>query len=48
VFRAAARALNAGGLRPNTEYEFLSPRAREAAGKYGVTSVSVLAVKCAG
>jgi arsenite methyltransferase len=32
-------------VRPNT-YEFLSPRAREAAAKYGVTSVSVVAEKC--
>jgi SAM-dependent methyltransferase len=45
-------AIEAAGLciqtvRPNVEYEFLSPRAREAAEKYGVTSVSVLAVKCA-
>jgi arsenite methyltransferase len=32
-------------VRPNA-YEFLSPRAREAADKYGVTSVSVLAEKC--
>jgi SAM-dependent methyltransferase len=34
-------------VRPNSEYEFLSARAREAADRYGVTSVSVLAVKCA-
>jgi arsenite methyltransferase len=33
-------------VRPNVAYEFLSPRARDAAAKYGVTSVSVLAVKC--
>jgi len=33
-------------VRPNLAYEFLSPRARDAADKYGVTSVSVLAVKC--
>jgi arsenite methyltransferase len=33
-------------VRPNGDYAFLSPRAREAAAKYGVTSVSVLAVKC--
>ena len=44
-------AIEAAGLciqtvRPNVAYEFLSPRAREAADKYGVTSVSVLAVKC--
>jgi arsenite methyltransferase len=43
-------AIEAAGLciqtvRPNAAYEFVSPRAREAAGKYGVTSVSVLAVK---
>jgi arsenite methyltransferase len=43
-------AVEAAGLciqtvRPNA-YEFLSPRARDAADKYGVTSVSVLAVKC--
>jgi SAM-dependent methyltransferase len=44
-------AIEAAGLciqdvRPNTEYEFLSPRARDAATKYGVASVSVLAMKC--
>jgi SAM-dependent methyltransferase len=44
-------AIEAAGLciqtvRPNVEYEFLSPRARDAAHKYGVASVSVLAVKC--
>jgi arsenite methyltransferase len=42
-------AIEAAGLRvervrPN-DYRFLSPRAQEAAAKYGVTSVSVLAVK---
>jgi ubiquinone/menaquinone biosynthesis C-methylase UbiE len=41
-------AIEAAGLRietvrPNDAYRFLSPRARAAAGKYGVTSVSVLA-----
>jgi len=45
-------AIEAAGLciqtvRPNVAYEFLSPRARDAADRYGVTSVSVLAVKCA-
>jgi arsenite methyltransferase len=43
-------AIEAAGLqvktvRVNHEYRFLSPRAREAAGRYGVTSVSVLAVR---
>jgi arsenite methyltransferase len=42
-------AIEAAGLRvervrPN-DYRFLSPRAQEAAAKYGVTSISVLAVK---
>jgi arsenite methyltransferase len=32
-------------VRPNPEYRFLSPRAQEAADKYGVTSVTVLAVR---
>jgi arsenite methyltransferase len=50
-FETYLGAIEAAGLciqtvRPNLEYEFLSPRAREAAEKYGVTSVSVLAVKC--
>jgi arsenite methyltransferase len=44
-------AIEAAGLciqtvRPNLEYRFLSPRAREAADTYGLASVSVLAVKC--
>jgi len=42
-------AIEAAGLRIETvrenTYEFLSPRAQAAAGKYGVTSVSVLATK---
>ena len=43
-------AIEAAGLeirtvRPNPRYQFLSPRAQQAADKYGVTSVSVLAVK---
>jgi arsenite methyltransferase len=42
-------AIEAVGLRIETvrenTYEFLSPRAQAAAGKYGVTSVSVLATK---
>jgi arsenite methyltransferase len=32
-------------VRPNTTYRFLSPRAQTAADKYGVASVSLLAVK---
>lgn len=41
-------AIEASGLRietvrPNRAYRFLSPRARTAAAKYGVTSISVLA-----
>ena len=43
-------AIEAAGLRvetvrPNAAYRFLSPRARAAADKYGVTSVTVLATK---
>jgi arsenite methyltransferase len=42
-------AIEAAGLRVETvranDYRFLSPRAQEAADKYGVTSVSVLATK---
>jgi arsenite methyltransferase len=43
-------AIEAAGLRvetvrPNPAYRFLSSRARAAAGKYGVTSITVLAVK---
>ena len=43
-------AIEAAGLRvqtvrTNTGYRFLSPRAQAAAERYGVTSVSVLAVK---
>jgi arsenite methyltransferase len=43
-------AIEAAGLRiekvrANPAYEFLSPRAREAADRYGVTSVTVLASK---
>jgi hypothetical protein len=32
-------------VRPNPAYRFLSPRARDAAHKYGVTSLTVLAIK---
>jgi arsenite methyltransferase len=43
-------AIEAAGLqvtrvRENDDYRFLSPRAQEAADRYGVTSISVLAVK---
>jgi arsenite methyltransferase len=43
-------AIEAAGLRvelvrANTAYRLLSPRAQAAADKYGVTSISVLAVK---
>ena len=43
-------AIEAAGLRvqtvrANVAYRFVSPRAREAAERYGVTSVSVLAIK---
>jgi arsenite methyltransferase len=43
-------AIEAAGLeirtvRPNPRYRFLSPRAQQAADKYGVTSVSILASK---
>ena len=43
-------AIEAAGLqivrvRANPDYRFLSPRAQEAADKYGVTSVSMLAIK---
>ena len=40
-----ATGLRVQTVRPNPEYRFVSPRARTAADKYGVTSVSVLAVK---
>ena len=32
-------------MRANPRYQFLSPRAQQAADKYGVTSVTVLAFK---
>jgi arsenite methyltransferase len=43
-------AIEAAGLRvqtvrTNTAYRFLSPRAQRAVERYGVTSVSVLAIK---
>jgi len=46
-------AIEAAGLevkrvRENTDYRFLSPRAQAAADRYGVTSISVLAVKPGG
>jgi arsenite methyltransferase len=41
----AAAGLRIDVVRPNPAYRFLSPRARAAAEKYGVTSVSVLATK---
>ena len=40
-----AAGLRVETIRPNAAYRFLSPRARSAADKYGVTSVTVLAVK---
>jgi SAM-dependent methyltransferase len=40
-----ATGLRVETVRANPAYRFLSPRARAAADKYGVTSVSVLAVK---
>jgi arsenite methyltransferase len=40
-----AAGLTIQTVRPNPSYRFLSPRAQQAADKYGVTSVSVLATK---
>jgi hypothetical protein len=41
----AAAGLRVETVRANPAYKFLSPRAQEAADKYGVTSVTVLAQK---
>jgi arsenite methyltransferase len=40
-----ASGLRVEAVRENTAYRFLSPRARAAVERYGVTSVSVLATK---
>jgi hypothetical protein len=40
-----AAGMRVESIRPNPTYRFLTDRAREAADKYGVASVTVLAIK---